>query len=145
MYIYKCTYTLKIRRLIMPEYPMILWSNLHYPNPFDQLHNLSAWISKKVLIIESSCMYVQLTTPTPKKLVYITDLLSNSMFHPILAENNSSLTLYRTFLNAILVLQTVVSTSIGNDGVLHSTTHAHIDIAPDICILICTFAWLKFR
>ena len=143
MYIYKCTYTLKIRHLIMPEYPMILWSNLHYPNPFDQLHNLSAWISKKVLIIESLCTVNH--AHSQKVTVYITDLLSNSMFHPILAENNSSLTLYRTFLNAILVLQTVVSTSIGNDGVLHSTTYAHIDIAPNICILICTFAWLKFR
>ena len=38
------------------------------------------------------------------------------MFHPILAENNSSLALYTTFLNVILALLTVVRTSIANDG-----------------------------
>ena len=38
------------------------------------------------------------------------------MFHPILAENNSSLALYTTFLNIILAVLTVVRTSIANDG-----------------------------
>ena len=37
------------------------------------------------------------------------------MFHPILAENNTSLKLYTT-LNAILALLTVVRTRIVNDG-----------------------------
>ena len=48
--------------------------------------------------------------------MYITNLLNNSMFHSILVENNSLLTLYTTFLNAILALLTVVRTSVANDG-----------------------------
>ena len=42
------------------------------------------------------------------------------MFHPILAENNSQLTLCMTILNAILALLSVVRANIAND---HSVLH----------------------
>ena len=51
---------------------------------------------------------VRLTTPThiSYSACHITDLLNNSMFHPILAENNGLPTLYMTFLNTMLGLLT---------------------------------------
>ena len=75
-------------------------SNLNHLNPFGQLQNLSVRISKKVQIIEGD---VQLTTPTPIS-YSVYHRLTDLMLHPILAENNSSLTLYTTFLNTILAL-----------------------------------------
>ena len=63
------------------------------------------------------------------------------MYYPILAENNSSLTLYTTSLNAILALLTVIRTSIASKQ-WHPTAHVHIDIVPDICTF---FAWLEVR
>ena len=59
---------------------------------------------------------VLLTTPTPISYSLYHRLTEQFDVHPILAENNSSLTLYTTFLNAILVLPTVVPTSIAIDN-----------------------------
>ena len=79
----------------------------------------------------------RLTTPTHISYSDITDLLNNSMFHPILAENNGSPTLYMTFLNTMLALPTVICTSLM--AALYSTAHTNINIGPDICTLTFNF------
>ena len=59
----------------------------------------------RVNLVINSCMCITLKTSdthSPKLQCIITDLLNNSMFHPISAKNNSLLMLYTTFLNAIL-------------------------------------------
>ena len=61
------------------------------------------------------------------------------MFIPFSVENNSSLMLYMTFLNAILALLTVVRMNIATDSCTYYIAHAHMHIVPSICTLTCTF------
>ena len=97
---------------------------------------------QRVRIIES-IFDVRLTTPTPISYrIHLTSWIFRC-FIPFLAEKNSSLVLYMTYLNIIWVLLTVIHTNIANDGCTALYCACAHQCMPCICTLTCTFAWLR--